>query len=200
VESNDVRREWADRSGEYSPAYYAHLGSDEASDLLVSILTERVGRDARVLELGCSSGRHLAALREAGFADLTGVDVNADAIDVLVESFTELAADGTFHVAAIEEFLPDLPNDAFDVVFTVETLQHIHPDEAWVFAEIARVTGSLLVVVENESGEYGTARTVRGGIPLYYRDWHDVFTAHGMREVASGSTKRDAVHVFEPDR
>ncbi|MFC4406003.1 class I SAM-dependent methyltransferase [Haloarchaeobius iranensis] len=199
MESNDVRREWAERSGEYSPAYYAHLGSNEASELLVSTLAERVARDASVLELGCSSGRHLAALREAGFSDLTGVDVNADAIDVLVESFTELAADGAFHVAAIEEFLPDLPNDAFDVVFTVETLQHIHPDEAWVFDEIARITGEELVVVENEDREPGTTVEVRGGIPLYFRDWRREFTSRGLEEVDSATTKRDTVHVFEPE-
>ncbi|WP_440991978.1 class I SAM-dependent methyltransferase [Haloarchaeobius baliensis] len=198
MDSNDVRREWAERSGEYSPEYYAYRGSDEASELLVSTLTERVGTDASVLELGCSSGRHLAALEAAGFSDLTGVDVNAEAIDVLVDTFEELAATGTFQVAAIEEFLPELPNGAFDAVFTVETLQHVHPDEAWVFAEIARVTGSLLVVVENESGEFGTRTTVRGGIPLFYRDWHDVFTDCGLTEVASGSTKRDVVRVFSP--
>ncbi|WP_256300891.1 class I SAM-dependent methyltransferase [Haloarchaeobius salinus] len=200
MDSNDVRREWADRSGEYSPRYYAHRGSDEATELLAETLTERVGRDASVLELGCSSGRHLAALADAGFTDLTGIDVNADALDVLAETYEELAATGTFHVAAIEEFLPELADDAFDAVFTVETLQHVHPDEAWVFAEVARVTGSLLVVVENEGEEPGTTREVGEGIPLFYRDWNETFTAHGLREVDSGTTKRDTVHVFEPGR
>lgn len=199
MDSNDVRREWADRSGEYSPRYYAHRGSDETSEALVATLERRVGRDASVLELGCSSGRHLAALAEAGFTDLTGVDVNADAVDVLAETHEELAATGTFHVAAIESFLPELPNGAFDAVVSVETLQHIHPDETWVFAEVARVTGECLVVVENESGEPGTVTEVRDGIPLYFRDWNAEFTDHGLREVESGETKRDTVRVFEPE-
>jgi len=198
VDSNDVRREWADRSGEHSPAYYAHRGPDEASELLVSTLSDRVGHDASVLELGCSSGRHLAALADAGFTDLTGIDVNADALRVLAETYADLAATGSFHVAAIEEFLPKLDDDAFDVVFTVETLQHIHPDEARVFDEIARVAGELLVVVENETEEPGTTTEVHEGIPLFYRDWQDVFTGRGCRELAATAMKRDTMRVFEP--
>ncbi|WP_257300351.1 class I SAM-dependent methyltransferase [Haloarchaeobius sp. FL176] len=200
MDSNDVRREWADRSGEYSPAYYAQLGSDEASEFLVSTLERRVGQDARVLELGCSSGRHLAALADAGFTNLAGIDVNPDALDVLAESYPALAETGTFRAASIEEFLPELPDDAFDAVVSVETLQHVHPDEAWVFDEIARVAGELVVVVEYEDGDPGTVTEVRGGIPLYVRDWSAEFTSRGLREVDSTTTTRDRVHVFEPGK
>jgi SAM-dependent methyltransferase len=198
VDSHEVRRQWADRSGEYSPTYYAHYGSDATSELVRSLLERHVGRDASVLEVGCNAGRHLAALADAGFSDLTGIDLNADALDLLAETYPDLAAEGTFHATAIEEFVTDLEDDAFDVVFSVETLQHLHPDSAWVFDDVARIAGELLVTVENESGEAGTVNYVDEDLPLYYRDWAAVFTERGLVEVESTETKRDVARVFRP--
>ncbi|QIO23426.1 bifunctional 2-polyprenyl-6-hydroxyphenol methylase/3-demethylubiquinol 3-O-methyltransferase UbiG [Haloarcula sp. JP-L23] len=198
MDSNDVRSEWAERSGEYSPTYYAHYGPDETSELVQSILETEVGREASVLEVGCGVGRHLAALADAGFSDLTGVDVNPAALDVLAETYPELAETGSFHAEAIEEYATDVADDAFDAVYSVETLQHIHPDVEWVFDDIARIAGELVVTVENESGEYGEVNYVDDDIPLYYRDWHRVFTDRGFVEVTSSERKRDTVRVFRP--
>ncbi|MFC6976030.1 class I SAM-dependent methyltransferase [Halomicroarcula sp. GCM10025709] len=198
MDSHEVRRQWADRSGEYSPTYYAHYGSDATSELVRSLLERHVERDASVLEVGCNAGRHLAELADAGFADLTGIDLNADALDLLAETYPDLAADGTFHAVSIEEFVTDIDDDAFDVVFSVETLQHLHPDSAWVFDDLARITGDLLVTVENESGEAGTVNYVDDDLPLYYRDWNEVFTDRGLTEIESTAGKRDTVRVFRP--
>jgi 2-polyprenyl-3-methyl-5-hydroxy-6-metoxy-1,4-benzoquinol methylase len=196
VDDNDIRQEWAERSGEYSPEYYAHYGPDETSDRVVAAVERHVGTDARVLEVGCSAGRHLAALHEAGFESLTGVDVNADALDVLAETYPALARTGTFHAGAVEEFVTGVDDDAFDVVFSVETLQHIPPDNEWVFDELSRVTSDLLVVVENEGREPGTVEYVDEDVPLFYRDWQSVFTDRGLLERESTTGKRDTLRVF----
>jgi len=199
VDSNDVREAWADRSGEYSPTYYAHYGPDETSELVRAKIERYAGADARVLEVGCGVGRHLAALAEAGFSELAGVDVNDEALDMLAETYPELAKVGEFHADTIEAYVQSVETDAFDAVFSVETLQHIHPDATWVFEELARVAGDLLVTVENESGEYGTANHVDDQLPLYYRDWRAVFTGLGFEEVESVTRKRDTVRVFRAE-
>jgi len=196
VDSHDVRRQWAERDGEYSPTYYAHRGRDATSEFLRETLAECVGTDARVLEVGCGVGRHLAELFEAGFTELTGVDVNDEAIDVLAETYPDLAAAGEFHATTIEEFLPDLADGAFDAVYSVETLQHVHREAEWVFDDIARVTGEWLVTVENESGEFGTVNYVDDDVPLYYRDWERVFTERGFEQVATSAGRRDRRRVF----
>jgi len=196
VNSNEVRQAWQDRSGEYSPTYYAHYGPDETSELVRAKLLEYVGRDARVLEVGCGVGRHLAALSEAGFAGLSGVDVNDEALSVLPDTYPELGSVGEFHAGTVEEYVESVETDAFDAVFSVETLQHIHPDETWVFEELARVSSDLVITVENESGEYGTANHVDDQLPLYYRDWGRVFTELGLTGVESDERKRDTVRVF----
>jgi SAM-dependent methyltransferase len=203
VDPHHVRRQWAERSGEYSPTYYAHHGPDGTSESLRETLDRHVDRDAPVLELGCSAGRHLAHLHRHGFTDLTGVDVNGDALDVMAESYPDLAAAGTFHVAAIEDVVEEFADDRFAATFSVETLQHLHPDADGVFAELARITDSLLVTVENEGdrGDDASATPVTyvdDDLPLYHRDWEAVFTGLGLEQVAVSVGERDTMRTFRP--
>ncbi|UPV73640.1 class I SAM-dependent methyltransferase [Halorussus limi] len=150
MNSDEVRRRWAERSGEYSPSYYAYYGPDETSEMILDLLDSFVGSDAAVLELGCSSGRHLAHLHEHGYTDLHGVEINDEAFDVMADTYPDLADAGTFYNDAIEDLSPEFPDRRFDAVFSVETLQHIHPDDEAVFGELARITDDALLTVENE--------------------------------------------------
>ncbi|WP_181686932.1 class I SAM-dependent methyltransferase [Halorhabdus salina] len=205
MDSNDVRRTWADRSGEFSPAYYAHYGPDEKSEAIGDLLVGALDRDDSVLELGFGSGRHLSHLQQRGFESLSGIDVNEDALDVMTDAYPDLAADGTFYFEAIEDVVGDFADGTFDAVYSIETLQHIHPDADWVFDELARITDDLLVTIENE-GEVETGQSddpavtyVNDEVPLYYRDWNQVFTDAGFVEVESRPLGRDVLRVFRPD-
>lgn len=204
MNSTEVRRQWADRSGEYSPEYYAYYGPDETSETICNILDRFVDRDASILEVGCSSGRHLAHLHDHGFETLSGIDVNDDAFDVMAEAYPELAADGTFYHDSIETVVGEFDDDQFDVVYSVETLQHLHPDAEWVFEDLARITADLLITIENENEGEGddseSADTdvsyVNDDFPLYHRDWNRVFTELGLLEVDATSGKRDTIRTF----
>lgn len=193
---DEIHQEWAERSGEYSPTYYAHRGPDEASELIRDALDSHAGPDPSVLELGCSSGRHLSFLFEHGYTDLAGIEINEEALSVMEESYPELAAEGRFHLGTIEETVSGFEDDAFDAVFSVETLQHIHPDNEWVFDELARITSGLLVTVENEGEDGDGVNYINDEFPLYYRDWSRVFGERGFRETDSVSLKRDTFRLF----
>ena len=111
---------------------------------------------------------------------------------------------------AIEDVLGEFAADRFGAVYSVETLQHVHPDSEPVFAELARTTGELLVTVENEQWEGATGerasddRDERGydvdyvdeGVPIYYRDWGQVFTDLGLIEIECQSGPRDTLRAF----
>lgn len=220
MNSDDVLQKWADRSGEYSPDYYAYYGPNDTSDLVRARLDSAVSSDAPVLELGCSSGRHLAHLREHGYRNLHGVDVNDDAFEVMADAYPELFEAGTFYVETIEDVVRDFEDGHFDAVYSVETLQHVHPDHGWVFDELARITDKLLVTVENEGGsnraeggsetaeaDLKTAEAddsdpdvnyVNDELPLYYRDWNQVFTDRGFRQTEVKRIDRDTMRVFRP--
>lgn len=203
MDPDTVRREWADRSGEYSPEYYAHYGPNETSEAIRETFDQYLTDEATILEVGCSSGRHLAHLLEEGYTNLTGIEVNDDAFDVMAETYPELASQGTFYHDTIEAVVGDLANGAFDAVFAVETLQHIHPDSAWVFDELVRITDDLLVTVENEGETDDTPEPdvtyVSEDIPLYHRDWHRIFTDRGLVEVDAVVGERDTRRTFRAE-
>ncbi|PSP74669.1 class I SAM-dependent methyltransferase [Halobacteriales archaeon QS_3_64_16] len=225
MDSKDVRRRWAERSGEFSPEYYAHRGPDKTSEAIGELLDRHLDRETPILEVGCSSGRHLAYLQESGFRSLAGIEVNAEAIAVMEETYPDLAAAATVHVEAIENVLGEFADDHFGAVYSVETLQHVHPDSEWIFAELARVTEELLVTVENEHWEGAAGETAnddgangeratddrngqddRGydvdyvdeGVPIYYRSWGQVFADLGLIEIECQSGPRDTLRAFRP--
>ena len=205
MDTEEIHDEWANRSRAYSPGYYAYYGPDERSELVREHVESVVDPDAAILEPGCSSGRHLAHFCEHGYQNLHGIEINDAALDVMSEEFSELAEVGTFHLEPIEEVVTTFPENHFEVVFSVETLQHLPPDSKWVFAELARVAGELLITVENEGekaeeGSDGDDVTyVHGEFPLYYRNWRTIFSEFGLREVYSETVDRDILRVFRPD-
>lgn len=202
MDPEDVREDWATRTGRFSPTHYAEIGPNEVSEIIANAIDHYVPDDAAILELGCASGRHLATLLDRGYQNLTGIDINDDSFDVMEEYYPELASTGTFHTESLETYLPDIEDDAFDVVYSVETLQHVHPDDEWVFEAVARVSGDLLITAENEGnsptrgrGEFDVSY-VDEEFPLYHRDWKAVFTDRGCAQLLCEPTNRDTVRVF----
>ncbi|WP_299263826.1 class I SAM-dependent methyltransferase [Halorientalis sp.] len=202
MDPDDVRQDWAERSGRFSPIYYAKIGPNEVSETIGRVLGHYATDDANVLEVGCGCGRHLEHLRRQGFENLAGVDINEDAFEVLADHYPHLAAAGTFHTGALEDRLPRFDDGAFDVIYTVETLQHVHPDDAWVFDEFQRLTTDLLVTAENEGNgpDRGRGETdvsyVDDEFPLYHRDWKRVFSDRGFAQLIREPTERDTIRLF----
>ncbi|WP_227375560.1 class I SAM-dependent methyltransferase [Haladaptatus halobius] len=205
MDTNEVLRRWADRSGEFSPDYYAYYGPNEASESIRARLDSLVGSNATVLELGCSSGRHLSHLHDHGYENLHGIEINDEALDVMEDAYPDLFARGTFYIDAIENTITDFDDGRFDVVYSVETLQHLHPDNDWVFEEVSRITDDLLVTVENEGEDdrqsaEPTVNYVNDDFPLYYRNWNRVFAERGFVEVDSEPVERNTLRAFRPTR
>lgn len=203
-DAESVLSSWHDRTGEYSPRYYAYYGADERSEAIRRVLEGSDASDPTVLELGYSSGRHLAHLYEAGYRDLWGIDVNEEAFPVMAETYPDLAAAGTFFADPIETVITGFDDRQFDLVFSVETLQHIHADNRWVFDEIVRITGERLVTVEVESAvggpEEGSGVTyVDDEFPLYFRDWGATFEDRGLVALDTRHLDRDTFRVFGPE-
>lgn len=144
------------------------------SQLLVDIVSSLATRDAGVLELGCGVGRNLSYLHEEGYHDLTGLDINPEALAALKAEFPALAADSDLYAGAIDEVVPALETDQFDIVFTMAVLGHLHPQSEWVFDEIARITENWLITIEDER-TYHWRHTPR--------NYADVFTSRGFEQV-----------------
>lgn len=125
-------------------------------------------KDARILEVGCNVGRNLAHLYDAGYTNVEGIEISETAVELLRETYPQLA-DSNIHVGAAEDILPTL--DEYDLIFTMAVLEHIHPDSTVVFDNIARL-GETVIAVEPHD-YHSTNRS-------YPHDIRELFTSRGM--------------------
>ncbi len=79
-------------------------------------------RSSKILELGCNVGINFEILKNMGFRNLTGVEINPQAISIAKQNHPEL----TFVNSSIEEF--DSSDDEYDLVYTAGVLIHINPN------------------------------------------------------------------------
>ncbi|MDO7884699.1 class I SAM-dependent methyltransferase [Hymenobacter cheonanensis] len=97
---------------------------------------------AAILEIGCSGGPLMQRLRQQGYADVTGIDVSAPAIELA-------QARGVPHVSVMDGAALEFADARFDLVIASDVLEHIE-DEAKALQEWTRVLrpgGQLLVFV-----------------------------------------------------
>lgn len=122
--------------------------------------------DATVLEVGCNVGRNLAYLHDHGYQKLTGVEISPYAVELLRTTYPQLS-DTDIHVGPAETVLPRFADGAFDLVFTMAVLEHIHPDSGIVFDEIARIGRNVLAI---EPDAHASSRQYPHNIPRLFTD------------------------------
>lgn len=113
----------------------------------------------RILEIGCNVGRNLNGLLQAGYEDLTGMDINQNVHKHMKEHYPEVYQK-SFYFGPLEFFLtldPPPFKSLFDVVYTMAVMEHIHPDSEWVFEKIPDLLdkGGYLILIEDELNEDG---------------------------------------------
>jgi SAM-dependent methyltransferase len=167
---------WSDPpdAGNRPDAYLAE--GAERSRYLVELLGRHApGLSGRsVLELGCNAGRNLKALYDAGWTDLTAIELSDAALATLRGAFPALAGDATLLHGTLEDQLPELSDGAFDVVLSMAVLEHVHYDSDWVLEHVVRVCRGRLVTIENERDI--SDRT-------FPRDYRKVFEALGATQI-----------------
>ncbi len=156
--------------GENLPVDY--LRPEARSSFFVSLVRKYAVPGAKVLELGCNVGKNLHFLFQAGFTRLTGVEISEAPLRLFRTSYPETAHHTTIHHVPIESVIQQFSDREFDVVFTMAVLEHIHTESEWIFPEIARITGDLLITIEDE-GEVSQR--------IFPRNYRQVFEPAGLR-------------------
>lgn len=158
------------------------------SQYLVKVVNRYADPEARILEPGCNVGRNLNYLFQAGFRNLEGIEISKDAVELLSRSYPEMARHITIYNKSIEEIVSSLEDDAYDIVFTMAVLQHIHTESEWIFPEWVRITKSFLITMENEN--YISWRH-------FPRNYQKVFEPLGMKQVEANNDIRLVTRVFK---
>jgi pseudaminic acid biosynthesis-associated methylase len=76
----------------------------------------------RILEVGCNRGHQLELLKQAGFTNLTGIEINSKALEIARQDASLNLVEGSALNIPFED-------GVFDLVFTSGVLIHISPDD-----------------------------------------------------------------------
>ena len=130
---------------------------------------ERLENGARVLEIGCGTGRFLMQLAKAWpEAHCTGADIDPTGIEIARKNIAKAGMES--RVEVIESDVADLPENSFDAVVMIEVLHEIAPQiRQHVISGCARVLkpgGWLLIVDETYPSTVEEARRPEFQFPL----------------------------------
>jgi len=111
---------------DFQAAYHTHEGAHWWSigrrDMIVRLLDSMaIGPDARVIDVGCASGRLVEQLRARGHSVVTGVDLSTEAIAACRNRGLD-----DVHVMPANELKFD--DGSYDVVIASDVLEHIEDD------------------------------------------------------------------------
>jgi 2-polyprenyl-3-methyl-5-hydroxy-6-metoxy-1,4-benzoquinol methylase len=143
------------------------------SDFLMSFLPNYVTKDESILELGCNCGRNLNALYLAGYYNLTGIDINATAIQYGSIAYPDLYSIAEFYTESIESWMSTNPSQ-YDCIFTMAVLEHIPKGSEWIFYNIAHKARNTIITIEDEQSI---------SEKHHPRNYQQVFDALGWRQV-----------------
>jgi SAM-dependent methyltransferase len=159
------------------PEDYLHAPLDR-SRLLYRLLRRLELENPSLLELGCNVGRNLNYLQTCGLSRLSGIEINPRAIELMAQHYPLLFDRGRIYNLPAEDVLAMFGDGEFDVVYTMAVLVHIHPDSEWIFAELARIAGRGIVLVEDEQVS---------SLWHFPRNYRNIFEALGFEQIHSES-------------
>lgn len=91
-------------------------------DIICSHL-ESVDKDARILDIGCSSGVLLENLQKLGYTDIWGLDISPQAVKISKSR-------GLVNVSVGDGISPPYDDEFFDVIVASDVIEHIQNDDA----------------------------------------------------------------------
>ncbi len=150
----DTQQYWiSPDNGQNNPILYLDGGKKgfKRTEELVKRMEELGLKNPKILEIGCNAGRNLNALHEAGYTNLTAIEISDKAVQVLRQNYPRLK-DVEIKIGAAEELLTEFDDNSFDIVYTMAVLQHIHPKSIdRVISNICRVSKSFCLIHECET-------------------------------------------------
>ncbi|MBN2186831.1 MAG: class I SAM-dependent methyltransferase [Dehalococcoidia bacterium] len=160
-----------------------YLKHGERSTFLLEIVDRCAEAGGTILEIGCNVGRNLNHLFIAGYTKLAAVEISKDTIDLMKQAYPEMARQVKIYNNPIEDVIVNFQDDAFDVVFTMAVLMHIHTDSEFIFSEMSRITKKYLITIEEER-----CMSWRH----FPRNYKNIFESLGMKQVYEFNCRKEA--------
>jgi 2-polyprenyl-3-methyl-5-hydroxy-6-metoxy-1,4-benzoquinol methylase len=170
VKSKDELQKYWRNSDKMHDASSYFPGS-ERGEYLASLAKQYVEPGASIIELGCNVGHNLHHLWRSGYRNLSGVEINPEALKLMKQNFPDMQV--ATYEGSIEDRIKQLGE--YDLVFTVAVLEHIHRDSEWVFSEMTRKAKRYLITIEGEK---------KNESELHFpRNYKKIFEGLGLQQV-----------------
>jgi ubiquinone/menaquinone biosynthesis C-methylase UbiE len=158
-DANKVDRQQIDYTA-YAASYdqNRHLGRrnaylEQVRFLAFSRLVSAVPRDAKIVDVGCGTGRGLGYLAQAGYTDLTGLDYTPAMLEVAERNLKDQFPDRTIPLMQGDAFHLPFEDRSFDCLVSFNFLHMFRLDlQDQLIREMARVVrpgGRLIVELES---------------------------------------------------
>lgn len=156
------------------PIHY--LKGGERSDFLVELIGQYLPCDLKILEIGCNVGRNMAHLFKAGYTNLSGIEINKKAIDLMKKVYPDMYKRSHIIELPIEEIIREIHSNAYDLIYTMAVLEHIHYDSDFVLSEIGRVASKYIITIEDEKTDWSERHFPRNYKDIFEKGvWKQVF-------------------------
>jgi len=163
---------WESRKSGDTHGPEKYIQEDNSTYVLFEALLDVVDSSASFLEIGCNAGRNLNYLLRKGYTNLAGIEINALSIhETLRNQFPELCKTAVFYVGNAASEIKKIPDNSFDVTFSIGVLEHIRPQDMSLFEDMVRVTKRYVAVITSENSR------------VYPYDFEKVFTRLGCKAI-----------------
>lgn len=168
----DSRKYWLSRGMGDAHGPETYVQEDNTTYVLFEDILKVVGRDASFLEIGCNAGRNLNYLYKLGHRNLAGIEINEVSINkTLKEKFPDLYRTCRFYIGNAASEIKKIPDDSYDVTFSIAVLEHIPPEDKDLFFDMARVTKGYIAIITGENSK------------LYPHNYDKLFEKFGYKKV-----------------
>lgn len=157
----------------YTPVLNKACSSEEIFNIYLPYQNERIMRfrrllnkKSRVLEIGCSAGHFLYAMKKH-VKECVGIEVNVENAD-----FARKKCKVKIFSHPLED--TGLPKEYFDAIFLFETLEHLEDPLGMlrVAAEYLKPSGHICIQVPNVNDALLSTYKIKGYADFYYREPH----------------------------
>lgn len=179
-----------DMEENYGTPYFYLSDHSEGTSRAIERVFAHVGvqKEWSILEVGCNCGRNIAYLQEAGYLNVTGVEINPGAVEYAWGALPDAARAMT--VSDAQSFLAMKAPCSYDIIFTQSVLMHVPPEDEYLFGQMARVAskGVLTCEVEVQVGELMRHK--------FNRNYCTIFEGLGLTQIGAQSERRRAIRMF----